>query len=77
MNDVPKLGATGEFPDGKLNEEDEGQLQLAVGVRNGQVFMAFGKPVSWMAMPPGEARKFAAMLNEKADAAEKKEEGGG
>lgn len=59
MTDEPKLGATGEFPDGKLNEEDEGQLRLAITARDGNVIIAFGKPVAWLAMPADEAAKFA------------------
>jgi hypothetical protein len=41
-----KLGATKDFPEGKLNEQDKGGLALAVGAYNGKVIIDFGEPVS-------------------------------
>ena len=40
-----RLGATGEFPRGKIDEADEGELKLAVGTdrETGTVVMDFGK----------------------------------
>lgn len=40
------LGATGEFPEGKLTEVDEGELKFAVGYMKGKVVIDFGTPVS-------------------------------
>lgn len=58
-----KLGASGAFPDGKLNRHDEGELRLAVGRdANGLVRVEFGKPVAWLALPPNEAKELAALL---------------
>lgn len=54
-----KLGATGKFPDGKLNKDDEGELAFRVGRRDGYVVIDFGKPVKWMALPPGSAIELA------------------
>jgi len=71
MSDIPKLGATGQFPDGKLNEDDEGQLQLAVAAKDGNVIIAFGKSVSWMAMPPEDAKRLAEAIAKRADEAAK------
>lgn len=42
-----KLGATGKFPQGKLNARDEGELTIAVGIKDGVVMIDFGKPVKW------------------------------
>lgn len=52
-----KLGATGKFPGGKLNPDDQGELQLAIGlnVKTGLVEMRFGKQVSWLAMSREDA----------------------
>ena len=59
----PKLGPTGEYPDGKISEEDEGQIQLAVGVtKGGDVFMDFGVKVKWLAFDPQEAIEIAKMI---------------
>lgn len=62
-------GATGKFPDGKLNEDDEGELRLAVfgDQENGVVTVLFGKPIVWLGLPPGEAREFARLIVEHAD----------
>lgn len=67
---TPRLGATGEFPQGKLVPEDEGELQLAIAEVEGRVVINFGKPISWIGMRPEEARMLANMLLLKASAAE-------
>lgn len=61
-----KLGATGKFPEGKLTDDDEGEIRLAIGAKDGNVVIDFGQPVCWTAMPPDAALKFAAALIEKA-----------
>lgn len=76
MNDQ-KLGATGEFPEGKLNKSDEGELRLAVTAKDGNVIIAFGTPVTWMGMPPESARTLANSLLKQADKAEKEKGGSG
>lgn len=45
-----KPGATGKFPEGKLNPTDEGELQIMLGISQGCVKIEFGKPVAWFAM---------------------------
>lgn len=58
-----KLGATGAFPDGKLNATDEGELRMAVSSDgNGLVRIDFGKPVKWFALPANEAKALAALI---------------
>lgn len=61
-----KLGATGEFPQGKLTEQDEGEIRMAVGAANGKVVIDFGQPTAWVGMDPLQARELAASLMEKA-----------
>jgi glyoxylate carboligase len=61
------LGPTGQFPRGKLNKDDEGELQLAVGIDDGVIKILFGKPVAWLALTVNDARAFAAVLNTKAN----------
>jgi hypothetical protein len=64
------LGATGNFPDGKLNDEDEGELALQVGAdERGNIVLNFGKPLEWIAMPPASARQLAQHLLDHADRA--------
>lgn len=60
---APKLGATGAFPDGRLHKGDEGKLQFGVArSKDGLVHVNFGKDVSWFALPPNDAKAFAALL---------------
>lgn len=62
------LGPTGTFPRGKLNEDDEGGLQLAVASDKSSktVIVDFGKPVVWIGLGPEEALALAAMLERRA-----------
>jgi hypothetical protein len=39
------------FPDGKLNEEDEGEVGIAIGIKDGRVIVMFPKPVAWFGLP--------------------------
>jgi len=57
-----KLGATGEFPDGKLNEADEGAAIMAIGHLKGRVIVDFGQPVAWLGLSPQEAVTMAQYL---------------
>lgn len=56
------LGHTGEFPDGKLNENDEGQLQSAIWNHNGNVLVDFGNEVAWIGFDPQGAADFASSI---------------
>lgn len=66
-----QLGATGDFPEGKLTSGDEGGIQFAIGVKDGKVCLDFGKPVAWIGMNPEDALKLAESLIEKARKAAK------
>lgn len=68
-----KLGPTGKFPLGKLNDEDEGELRLAVGVKDKNVLIAFGKAVSWLGLPPDDARQLAVFIMNRANEADESE----
>lgn len=65
-----------EYPAGRVSPEDEGSLAVMVSVdrRHGRVRVDFGKPVSWYAVTPGEARAFATHLIKMADKLDKLEE---
>jgi hypothetical protein len=61
------LGATGEFPHGKLNEDDEGGLMCAVSIQGDTVRVDFGpKPVAWLAIDPDAAIAFASTIIDRA-----------
>lgn len=56
------LGATGQLPDGKVSEDDQGELRMAVGNKNGDVFIDFGKPVTWVSFSPEQAEQLSALI---------------
>lgn len=65
----PKIGPTGTFPHGKLNEQDSGALNIGVAVDDvGNVHVNFGTRISWFAMPPEQAINLAKLILTKAGA---------
>ncbi len=52
-----KPGPTGEFPDGKINFDDEGEIVIACGSYEGNVVIEFGSPIKWIVMSPDQARE--------------------
>jgi hypothetical protein len=69
-----KLGATGEFPRGRADATDEGELRLALAAdhTNAIVRIEFGKPIAWIGLASSDARALAKMLNDKADEIDKR-----
>ena len=67
MSDDPKLGATGEFPQGKLNADDEGGIICAVSIEGDKVRIDFGpKAIAWVSIDPDGAIAFASAIVDKA-----------
>jgi hypothetical protein len=57
------LGATGRFPEGKLSDDDEGEIHFGIAHdKEGNVHMDFGKPVRWVACTPDQAQDIADSL---------------
>lgn len=52
----------GEFPDGKLNPDDAGQLPFLIGVENERVVIQYPKLIAWLGMTPDEAIGMAELL---------------
>jgi hypothetical protein len=48
-----------QFPRGKLNADDEGALDMRIGVRDKTVILDFGKPVVWLGLDYHTAMKLA------------------
>jgi hypothetical protein len=61
-----EIGPTKDFPQGKLNEDDEGGIDIAIGSESGNVRIDFGEPTAWIAFPPDEALAFANLIVEHA-----------
>lgn len=51
-----------EFPDGRLNKDDQGAVGVVVGLQNGKVFMALPHPTSWVGFTPDQAVEIANAL---------------
>ena len=62
-----ELGASGQFPRGQLNADDEGELTLGItrDDKNGIVRIDFGKPVAWMGLEPAQAIEMAKAILKK------------
>lgn len=54
-----ELGATGEFPEGQLNEHDEGELNIGMGIEGKNLIVDFGKSIEWIGMSKQQALQFA------------------
>ena len=52
-----RLGATGNFPAGKIDKTDEGEIRFAIAAdpTTRKVIINFGKPVAWMGMEKDQA----------------------
>jgi hypothetical protein len=61
-----KPGPTGKYPEGRLSEDDEGGLMIAVGSKEGKIVINFGKDISWIALNPEEAMAFADAIKTRA-----------
>jgi hypothetical protein len=55
-------GPTGKFPYGKARPDDQGELAVAISVKDGNVFLDFGKAVSWLSLKPHQAEGIAAAI---------------
>jgi hypothetical protein len=64
-----------QYPNGKLNEDDNGALTIAVGTEGDVVCVYFGKPIAWFGMPAQDARNLAQTLIQHADAIETSQKG--
>lgn len=52
----------GEYPNGRLNEQDAGALAMSVGIEDGRIVMRFPKPVAWIGFTGDQAMEIAQEL---------------
>jgi hypothetical protein len=57
-----KLGATSDFPDGKLGNDDEGEVTARVRLSHGRLWIDFGKEITWLGLGRKEAALLGAIL---------------
>ena len=65
------LGATGRYPEGKLREDDEGEISIGITVYEGKVIMDFGDDMGWVGFTPEQSRHIASTLQRGAKQAER------
>lgn len=53
------LGGTGHFPDGKINDADEGELKMLCTVRDGVLRLDFNKDICFLGFDPESAKRLA------------------
>lgn len=51
-----------KYPRGKLNEDDEGEVSMAIAVDQDCVVIAFPKPVQWCAFSVEQAEELAVTI---------------
>lgn len=61
---MESLGPTGKFPHGKITPDDEGELKIGLLAKGGKIVLVFGKAVTWIGLPPEDAKKMAMSLLE-------------
>jgi len=62
-----KLGATGDYPLGKLSDDDEGGLRVGLTIMDNKMVIAFGKSVSWVALDKATALELADTIKRRAE----------
>jgi hypothetical protein len=64
-----KVGPTGKFPDGKINDNDDGELRFSVGIdrQAKNVVIDFGIPIKWLALPKKTTLELSKLLADKAN----------
>lgn len=55
-------GPTGRYPEGRMNERDEGEIQFGVTAHDGKVLVDFGTPVRSIGMTPEQACELGRLL---------------
>jgi hypothetical protein len=59
----------GEYPEGRLNTDDEGAVALSVGHEKGKVIITFAHPTAWIGFTPEQAAQLAQSVLDHARAA--------
>lgn len=54
-----------KYPRGKLNEDDEGQLEIAIVVKDKTIIIDFGKPIAWIGLDKDSAMNLVALIIDK------------
>lgn len=55
-----------QFPDGKLNDQDDGAIKTGIGISDDRVVIVWDKAITWLGFDPDSADEFADLIKEKA-----------
>lgn len=64
---LQQLGATGKFSDGKITDNDEGEIVIGITEKDGRIIMKFGKQIEWIGFTKQQALDIAVSLIQKAN----------
>ncbi|MCH7541858.1 hypothetical protein IH981_03765 [Patescibacteria group bacterium] len=53
-----------QYPKGKLNDTDEGELVCACYIKDGRLIIDFGKSLTWVALDKEGLRRFIETLED-------------
>lgn len=69
MTDEDKIGPTGQFPGGKIDPDDQGELAIGLAIDEVRelIIIEFGAHVAWLGLTPQQAIALAADLKDKAN----------
>jgi hypothetical protein len=62
-----KIGATNDYPEGKMTGDDEGGLKMRVGIKDNRVIVDFGKDVTWLGLDSKGAIELGNILIDRAN----------
>jgi len=66
MAKTEDLGATNQFPQGKLTPQDEGEIQLSLATVDDKVILNFGKPIAWIGFTGEQAYNLGKLMIKRA-----------
>jgi hypothetical protein len=60
------LGPTGQYPQGSIHSTDEGEIRMAIALKDNKVIIHFGTPTAWVGMDKEQAIQLCKTIIEKA-----------
>lgn len=61
----PTMPEGRRWPEGRIDQSDDGEFHFGTKVIAGRVIVAFDRPVDWIGLTPEQARSFAMELQTK------------
>lgn len=58
------IGPTGDYPNGKLDFDDDGGIRVDLSTYRGRIILSFSVPITWLGMNPDQAITIAEKMIE-------------